>query len=401
MEEQSNMTSKPPSANDTTRQPCELSIVMPCLNEAETLATCIDKATRFLSDYQVVGEIIVADNGSSDGSRSIAAKLGAKVVEVKQKGYGSALQGGISAACGTYVIMADADDSYDMYSLLPILEELRKGYELVMGNRFAGCIKPGAMPPLHRYLGNPVLSFLGRLFFRPGIGDFHCGLRGFQREAIVNLKLCTLGMEFASEMVVKASLQGLSITEVPITLHPDGRNRPPHLNSWRDGWRHLRFLLLFSPRWLFLYPGIFLILSGLFGMLLLIKGPVQLGSISIDIHSLLLSGSAIVVGTQSVSFAFLAKQFAINAGLLPQDRKIEKWQKHLSLELLLILGIMTVLVGLLCIGYSIFLWSQVQFGDLLPEKMMRLLVPAITMTVVGSQIVFTAFFKSILELKTR
>ena len=401
MGEQPNMTSKPSPSILTAEQPYELSIVMPCLNEAETIATCITKATRFLSENNVAGEIIVADNGSSDDSRSIATKLGAKVVEVEQKGYGSALQGGIAAALGTYVIMADADDSYDMYSLLPILEELRKGYELVMGNRFAGCIKPGAMPPLHRYLGNPVLSFLGRLFFRPGIGDFHCGLRGFHREAIVKLQLCTLGMEFASEMVVKASLQGLSITEVPITLHPDGRNRPPHLNSWRDGWRHLRFLLLFSPRWLFLYPGIFFILAGLFGMALLIKGPVQLGDISIDIHSLLLSGGAIAAGVQSVSFAFLAKQFAINAGLLPQDRKIERWQKHISLELLLTLGIISVAVGLLCISYSVFLWSQVQFGDLLPERMMRLLVPAVTMTVVGSQIVFTAFFKSILELKTR
>jgi glycosyltransferase involved in cell wall biosynthesis len=380
---------------------CELSIVMPCLNEAETLATCITKALTFMTDNNVSGEIIIADNGSTDGSQSIAKKLGAKIVSIPVKGYGSALQGGISHANGIYIIMADADDSYDMYTLMPILEQLRKGHELVMGNRFSGTIKPGAMPQLHRYLGNPLLSFIGRLFFQPGVRDFHCGLRGFSRESILRLNLCTLGMEFASEMVVKASLQKLSIAEVPITLYPDGRTRPPHLNSWRDGWRHLRFLLLFSPRWLFLYPGIFLIFVGTLGMILLSKGPLQLGTVSIGIHTLLLSGAAILSGTQSVSCAFLAKQFAINAGLLPRDKKMERLLRHISLELLILSGIIIIIVGFSCILYSVFLWSLVDFGDLVPEKMMRRLVPAVTMTMVGIQIVITAFFKSILALKTK
>jgi len=382
-------------------QDYELSIVMPCLNEVETLASCITKALAFLRENNVSGEIIIADNGSTDGSRSIAEKLGVRVVSIAVKGYGSALQGGISAANGKYIIMADADDSYDMYTLMPILEQLRAGHDLVMGNRFSGTIKPGAMPLLHRYLGNPVLSFIGHLFFHPGIRDFHCGLRGFNRVAIINLNLCTLGMEFASEMVVKASFQKLSITEVPITLYPDGRTRPPHLNSWRDGWRHLRFLLMFSPRWLFLYPGISLISVGILGMTLLVKGPLQVGNVSMGIHTLLLSGAAILSGTQSISFAFLAKQFAINAGLLPKDDKIERMQSHISLEVLLALGIITILAGSGSILYSVFLWSQVQFGDLVPEKMMRILVPAVTMTTVGIQIVITAFFKSILALKTR
>lgn len=380
---------------------CELSIVMPCLNEAETLASCISKALAFLSENKVSGEIIIADNGSTDGSQSIAKQLGAQVVSIKTRGYGSALQGGITRAKGTYVIMADADASYDLYTLMPILEQLRKGYDLVMGNRFSGSIKPGAMPALHRYLGNPVLSFIGRLFFRPGIRDFHCGLRGLNRIAILNLHLCTLGMEFASEMVVKASFHNLSITEVPVTLYPDGRTRSPHLKSWRDGWRHLRFLLMFSPRWLFLYPGICLVSLGVLGMALLVKGPLQIGNISVGIHTLLLSGAAILSGTQSISFAFLAKQFAINAGLLPQDKTIERVQRYMSLELLLIVGIITIAAGTGCVLYSIFLWSQVQFGALAPERMMRILVPAVTMTAVGIQIVITAFFKSILALETK
>ncbi len=395
------MKSETVTAVEKDHNDCELSIVMPCLNEAETLASCISKALAFLSKNKVSGEIIIADNGSTDGSQSIAKQLGAQVVSIKTRGYGSALQGGITRAKGTYVIMADADASYDLYSLMPILEQLRKGYDLVMGNRFSGSIKPGAMPALHRYLGNPVLSFIGRLFFRPGIRDFHCGLRGFNRVAILNLHLCTLGMEFASEMVVKASFHNLSITEVPVTLYPDGRTRSPHLKSWRDGWRHLRFLLMFSPRWLFLYPGICLVSLGVLGMALLVKGPLQIGNISVGIHTLLLSGAAILSGTQSISFAFLAKQFAINAGLLPQDKTIERMQRYMSLELLLIVGIITIAAGTGCVLYSIFLWSQVQFGALAPERMMRILVPAVTMTAVGIQIVITAFFKSILALETR
>jgi len=380
---------------------CELSIVMPCLNEFDTVGTCISKAKSFLTDNSVSGEVIVADNGSSDGSQELAEKMGAKVVPVAVKGYGSALIGGITAAKGKYVIMADADDSYDFYDLMPVLAKLRQGYELVMGNRFGGTIMPGAMPFLHRYLGNPVLSSLGRLFYSADICDFHCGLRGFHRKSIEKLGLCTLGMEFASEMVVKAGLHKLSITEVPITLYPDGRNRPPHLKSWRDGWRHLRFLLMLSPRWLFLYPGIFLILIGLIGMAFLTKGPLQFGNISIGVHTLLLSGGAILSGTQSVSFAFLTKQYAINSGFLPKDRSVERILNFFSLEFLLIFGCIIIVTGLITIFYSIFLWSQVQFGDLIPEKMMRLLVPAVTMVVVGIQIVLTAFFKSILGFERK
>jgi len=380
---------------------CELSIVMPCLNEFDTVGICISKAKAFLTKNTISGEIIVADNGSSDGSQELAEKMGAKVVPVAVKGYGSALMGGIAVAKGKYIIMADADDSYDFYDLMPILAKLRQGYELVMGNRFGGTIMPGAMPFLHRYLGNPVLSSIGRLFFSANIGDFHCGLRGFHRKSIMQLELCTLGMEFASEMVVKAGLQNISITEVPITLYPDGRNRAPHLRSWRDGWRHLRFLLMLSPRWLFLYPGIFLILVGLLGMVLLIKGPLQIGDISMGVHTLLLSGGAILSGTQSVIFAFLTKQYAINSGFLPKDQSVERILNFFSLEFLLIFGCVIAAIGLITIFYSIFLWSQVQFGDLIPEKMMRLLVPAVTMVVVGIQIVLTAFFKSILGLERK
>lgn len=393
-------TKNDPIANQDSNC-CELSIVLPCLNEEETLAKCITKAFAFLGDNDVSGEVIIADNDSTDKSRSIAKQLGARVVTATIRGYGSALQSGILAARGTYVIMADADDSYDLYDLMIILQQLRAGYKLVMGNRFAGSIKPGAMPLLHRYLGNPVLSFIGRLFFHTGVSDFHCGLRGFDRQSILDLHLCAMGMEFASEMVVKASFQGLSITEVPITLHVDGRSRPPHLNSWRDGWRHLRFLLLFSPRWLFFYPGVSLFLVGLMGMVLLVGGPLQLGDVSIGIHSLLLSAAAILSGTQSVSFAVLAKQFAVNTGLLPKDKKFQWLLEKVPLELLLFFGICVILVGLGCIFYSVILWSRLQFGDLVPEQMMRLLVPAVTMTMFGIQIVFTAFFKSILDLKTR
>ncbi|TVR00847.1 MAG: glycosyltransferase family 2 protein [Desulfovibrionales bacterium] len=298
---------------------------MPCLDEAETLAVCIQKAQRFLEDNAVSGEVVIADNGSTDGSQDIARSHGARVVDVSERGYGSALMGGIKAACGKFVIMGDADDSYDFSSLMPFLLKLREGNELVMGNRFRGGIKPGAMPPLHRYLGNPVLTGIGRLFFKSPIGDFHCGLRGFSRSAILNLNLRTTGMEFASEMVVKATLNKLRIAEVPTTLSPDGRSRPPHLRSWRDGWRHLRFLLIYSPRWLFLYPGIGLFLLGAFGMLGLAFGPVRIGDLGLDIHSMLYASLFIMLGLQCISFAFFSKIYGISMEFLPRDDKIDKF----------------------------------------------------------------------------
>ncbi|HEV2722568.1 MAG TPA: glycosyltransferase family 2 protein, partial [Thermoanaerobaculia bacterium] len=278
----------------------ELSIVMPCLNEAETIEVCVAKARRFLDTSGIDGEVVVADNGSRDASREIAGRAGARVVDVGERGYGSALQGGIAAARGRYVIMGDADDSYDFSALAAFVEKLRGGADLVMGDRFAGGVLPGAMPPLHRWLGNPVLSGIGRLFFRSPVRDFHCGLRGFSKAAYERMELRTTGMEFASEMVVKATLLGMRVDEVPIVLHPDGRSHPPHLRSWRDGWRHLRFLLLYSPRWLFLYPGFVLMLLGAVVAGWLLPRPRTLGGVTFDVQTLLYAGMAIVIGFQAV-----------------------------------------------------------------------------------------------------
>jgi len=377
---------------------CELTILMPCLNEAETLAVCIAKAQRFLQTQQLDGEVLIADNGSTDGSQQIAQAAGARVCAVPEKGYGSALLGGIRAARGRYVIMGDADDSYDFSALGAFLDTLRDGAQLVMGNRFQGGIKPGAMPALHRYLGNPVLSGIGRIFFGSPIGDFHCGLRGFEREALLNLDLHTTGMEFASEMVVKATLYNLDIREVPTTLSPDGRSRPPHLRSWRDGWRHLRFLLMYSPRWLFLYPGLCLIGLGLAGMLALLPGPLIIGTIGLDIHTLLLSGTAIILGIQAVTFSLLARQFAINVKLLPDDPKFISALERFSLEKLLVFGVVLMAGGLGGIAYSIYAWGQAAFGALDAGHMMRLLVPAVTLLAAGFQLIISSFFRNIIGL---
>ncbi len=385
--------------SNKTNNPCELSIVMPCLNEAETLAVCIEKAKKFLIDNNVSGEIVIADNGSTDGSQAIAKQLGARVVNVTEKGYGSALMGGIQAAEGKYIVMGDADDSYDFSKLEAFLEKLRAGFDLVMGNRFRGGIKSGAMPFLHRYLGNPVLSSIGKLFFKSPIEDFHCGLRGFKKESILGLDLHTTGMEFASEMVVKATLYKLRITEVATVLHQDGRSRPPHLRSWRDGWRHLRFMLMYSPRWLFFYPGFALIASGLLGMILLLPGPLSIGNVTFDIHTLLLSGMVIILGVQTLSFAILAKQFAINNKLLPYDSHFISLIDKISMEKMLIFGVLLMLGGILGIIYTLFFWGTVDFGALTPSYIMRILVPSITLVAVGFQIIIASFFKGILSLK--
>ena len=381
------------------KNPIELSILMPCLNEADTLATCIKKAQKALEDLNIVGEIVVADNGSTDGSPEIAASLGARVVHVAEKGYGSALLGGIKAARGKYIIMGDADDSYDFTRLDPFVEKLRAGYDLVMGNRFKGGVEPSAMPPLHRYLGNPVLTGIGRLFFKSPCGDFHCGLRGFSKAAIQNLDLRTTGMEFASETVVKASLHGLRITEVPTTLSLDGRSRTPHLRSWRDGWRHLRFLLLYSPRWLFLYPGLFLMLIGSIVAGLLLVGPRVVDGITFDVHTLLYAAMAIIIGYQTVNFAVFTKVFAITEGLLPEDPRLAMLFRHIKLETGIIAGGLLLVAGIALSVFALSFWSATSFGPLDPSRTLRLVIPAATLIVLGLQTVLSSFFLSILGLK--
>ena len=386
---------------DNSEEPLELSIVMPCLNEAETLATCIEKARQWLVKNRVAGEIIVADNGSTDGSQHIAATLGARVIDVVQKGYGSALMGGISAARGKYIVMGDADDSYSFAHLDPFLEKLREGFDLVMGNRFAGGINPGAMKALHKYLGNPVLTGIGRLLFKSPCGDFHCGLRAFSKAAVTKLDLRTTGMEFASEMVVKSTLHKLRIAEVPTRLFRDGRSRPPHLRSWRDGWRHLRFLLLYSPRWLFLYPGAILMLLGFLAALWLLPGSRTLGSITFDIGTLLYAASAIVIGFQAVNFSVFTKIFAISEGLLPPDQRLERLFKYITLETGLIVGAILILIGFGMSVYAVSSWGAHSFGDLEPTQILRIVIPSVTALMLGFEVVLSSFFLSVLGMKRK
>jgi glycosyltransferase involved in cell wall biosynthesis len=379
--------------------PVELSILMPCLNEIETLATCIDKARSFLRDSGIAGEIIIADNGSTDGSIEVAEAHGARVVHVPVRGYGAALGAGIAAARGRFVIMGDSDDSYDFSRLQAYVDGLRAGADLVMGNRFRGGIKPGAMPFLHRYLGNPVLSFIGRLFFKIPVGDFHCGLRGFRRERMLELGLSTTGMEFASEMIVRSALAGLDIREVPTTLSPDGRSRPPHLRTWRDGWRHLRFLLLFSPRWLFLYPGILIMGFGLILVFALLPGPMQLRpGLVLDIHSIIVGCLALIIGAQCLSFAIIARHYAAVRGFLPvSDRVARLWiptQLEPSLAVAAVLGI----GGVAGFAHSLSQWWDVGFGPLEYGSLLRVLTVSCTAIALALQLAFTAFLSSILDL---
>jgi glycosyltransferase involved in cell wall biosynthesis len=377
----------------------ELSIVMPCLNEAKTIVICIEKAKSFLTSHGVEGEVVIADNGSTDGSQSLAEHAGARVVNVPEKGYGSALMGGILAAKGRYIIMGDADDSYDFVNLKLYVEKLREGYDLVMGNRFKGGVKPGAMPFLHKYLGNPVLSFIGRLFFSIPIGDFHCGLRGFRKDAIERMQLRTTGMEFASEMVVKASLHKMKITEVPTTLSPDGRGRPPHLRTWRDGWRHLRFLLMYSPRWLFLLPGLFLILIGAGLSLALIAGPLHIGDIELDVHTLIYASAMIVAGFQSIVFYTFSKMFAYSQGLYPEDEKVKSYINAFNLEKGLIAALLLLIAGFTLAIHSVIVWNEAGFGNLDPNIMLRKVIPASTLLILGVQMLFYSFFFSMLQIK--
>lgn len=376
----------------------ELTIVMPCLNEAETLATCIRHARTFLETSGVVGEILIADNGSTDGSQAIAVAEGARVVDVPERGYGAALIAGIEASNSTFVAMGDADDSYDFEGLMPFVEELRGGADLVMGNRFRGGIEPGAMPPLHKYLGNPVLSFIGRLFFKIPVKDFHCGLRAFRRDSILSLGLQTSGMEFASEMVVKASLAKLNIVEVPTTLSKDGRSRPPHLRSWRDGWRHLRFLLLYSPRWLFLYPGMVLTVLGLVASVALMVGPFSVGGVGLDVGTMVLAIAVTVVGYQAVIFALLSKVYASQAGFLPASDSFDGFQKRLNLENVIVAGIGVFLVGCIFLVVSLWGWGEVGFGAMRTADSARAIAPAALGLALGAQTVMFGAFLSMLRI---
>lgn len=376
----------------------ELTILMPCLDEAETLATCIDKAQGFLARTGIAGEVLIADNGSTDGSRQIALAHGARVVSADQRGYGAALSTGIANARGRFVIMGDADDSYDFSALDPFVAQLRDGADLVMGNRFAGGIAPGAMPWHHRYIGNPVLSFFGRLFFGTPIRDFHCGLRGFRRDAILDLNLRTTGMEFASEMVVKATLGHYDVREVPTTLKPDGRSRRPHLRSFRDGWRHLRFLLLFSPRWLFLYPGITFLLAGLFVGGLLLPGPLRIGRLTLDIHTFLMAGLSIIVGVQSIAFAIIGRRFASRYGFIPRSGTYDRLLESLSLERILFIAILLMLAGFGAMVWGMGEWAKRDFGHLNPSTTMRPMILAMTTLVCGFQIMMSGFMSSMINI---
>lgn len=376
----------------------ELTILMPCLNEAETLAICIRKAKSFLAESGVSGEVLIADNGSTDGSQQIAAAEGARVVDVAEKGYGAALIGGIRAAHGRFVVMGDADDSYDFSRLMPFVEELRRGNDLVMGNRFRGGIAPGAMPFLHKYLGNPVLSLVGRVFFGVQARDFHCGLRGFDRQRILSLELSSTGMEFASEMVVKASLAQYRIAEVPTTLKPDGRSRPPHLRTWRDGWRHLRFLLLHSPRWLFLIPGFVLAGTGMLAMGVIGLRSIEVGGINLDIHTLSYAGAAIVLGVQMILFSVLTKLIGMRHGWLPEKPRTRWLLSAVTLERGLVVALILFLAGVALSLQAVRLWMSLDFGVLDPREAMRWVIPSVTLMAVGGQLALSVFVLEALRL---
>lgn len=376
----------------------ELSIIMPCLNEAETLGTCICKAKGFLEARGINGEVIIGDNGSTDGSREIAEQMGARVVKVGQRGYGAAIYHATLAAKGQYAVVGDSDDSYDFSDLMPFLEKLRQGYDLVMGNRFRGGIRPGAMPWKNKYIGTPALTAIGRIFFRCPAKDFNCGLRGYSLEAFRRMHLCTTGMEFASEMIIKATILGMRITEVPTTLSPDGRSRRPHLRPWRDGWRHLRFMLLYSPRWLFLYPGLFLILAGSLLGAWLLPGARTFFGVSLDIQTLLFCAAAILIGFQAVLFTALANVFLINSGLLPRSEQFDRICRHVNLEKGILVGTALLLTGIVIAVLAVLDWERAHLGPLNPVVTMRSVIPAILLIILGFQIVLSSFFFSVLGM---
>ena len=382
----------------------EVSIIMPCLNEADTLAACIGKARRALNEQKIAGEIIVADNGSTDGSQAIATKLGARLINVREKGYGSALMGGIVAARGKFIIMGDADDSYDFLETPKFVEKLREGFDIVQGCRLpsgGGVVKPGAMPFLHHVWGNPMFSLLARWWFRSPLHDVYCGLRGFRKDVYSLLDQRCTGMEFATEMIIKASLYGANITEVPITLHPDGRkDRAPHLRTFRDGWRTIRLFFMCSPRWLFLVPGIVLILLGMAGDAIAMPG-ITLRGVTFDAHTLLFASLAILCGYQSIVFAILTKIFAISEGLLPEDPRMNRFFEFVNLERGLIFSSVALFIGMGLLMTAVQYWRQASFGHLDYAHTMRLVVPGATLTAIGFQTILSSFFVSILGMRRR
>lgn len=384
----------------------ELTFLFPCLNEAETVVGCVEEVQRQFAEHGLQGEVLVADNGSTDGSPELARGAGARVIhvvdwfpEVPRRGYGTGLTAGLMAARGKFVVLADSDGSYDVSSLPRFVEKLREGFDLVMGNRFKGGILPGAMPPLHRFPGNPMMTLLGRTFFGAPIGDVNCGIRGCRREAILGLGLSSMGMEFAIEMVAKASLEGLRIAEVPTILRPDGRSRRPHLRTFHDGWRQLRFMLLYSPRWLFLYPGLALLLLGGVLMAVLVWHPLRVLGVRLDVHSLIMAGALITIGSQTVLSFLLGYQHATTQGVLPPSARFDRFLKAKSLERVVILGGLLVLLGFAGIAASAYIWARRSFGDLDIAVMMRLIVPSATAMVVGVQLIGAGFLSSVLELR--
>jgi glycosyltransferase involved in cell wall biosynthesis len=390
-----------PTAGQAETTHPELSVVIPCLNEARTLGICIRKAQESFRRLGVAGEVVVADNGSTDGSQAIAEELGARVVPVRERGYGAALAGGIAAARGRWVIMGDADDSYDFSQLEPFVERLRAGYDVVNGNRFKGGIEPGAMPWLHRRLGNPVLSFVGRTLYRTPCGDIYCGLRGFDRKKVLDLDIRSSGMEFAIEMLVKATMRGLRVTEVPTTLSPDAEDREPHLRTWRDGWRSLRLLLLYSPSWLFLYPGLFLLVIGAAGMAWLIPGGRAIGGVGFDVSTLIYFALAVVVGMQAVYFFLTARWFGISEGLLPDVPWIRRVVERSTPEIGLVVGVVLVGAGLGLSIYALAAWNEAGFGRLNYPHTLRIVVPGATMITCGMQTALSSLFVSVLRLRHR
>lgn len=377
----------------------EVTVLMPCLNEAETVAVCVGKALGWLRDNGVAGEVLVADNGSTDGSQQLATAAGARVIDVPTRGYGSALRAGLKAARGRLVIMGDADDSYDFTALGPFVAAFRDGADLVMGNRFRGGIDKGAMPFLHRYLGNPVLSWLGRLFFKVPVGDFHCGLRAVRRDRVEQLRLRTTGMEFASELVVRAGLNRLDIREVPTPLHRAGRSRAPHLRTWRDGWRHLRFLLLYAPAWLFLIPGAVVFTIGVILTVTLSLGAIDIGAIRLDVGALLFSAALVMVGAQAIAFALFTNIYAVARGYLPSTSRLDRLGARFTLERGLLVGFLVLVGGVVATVVSFLRWGETGWGDLDPREQIRIVVPAVVGLVVGAGIVLGSFFLSILGME--
>ena len=378
----------------------ELTIVMPCLNEAETLETCITKARSFLDRSGIAGEIVVGDNGSTDGSIAIARRCGARVINIPITGYGAALYGAIVASRGKYCVMGDSDDSYDFSSLDAFVRALRAGADLVMGNRFLGGIQPGAMPWKNRYIGNPVLSGVGQFLFRAPTRDFHCGLRAFSRDAFLRMDLRTTGMEFASEMVIKATLMGMRVVEVPTTLSRDGRSRPPHLRPYRDGWRHLRFMLLFSPNWLFLYPGLVLMCAGLVLGAKLLASPVYIKGVALSLDTLIYSVTMIEVGFQAILFALLSRAYAVQEGLFPKSKRT-LFDRIFTLERGIILGAVLIALGLGLFLYAFSIWGNANFGPLDVQKVTPIVIGSSISLSLGFEIILSSFLLSMLKLNVR